>query len=278
MNDFDLNALQKKILELVSYFDYFCNEHNIKYYLMGGTALGAVRHRGFIPWDDDFDVFMDNYNYNKFIEMATTELDTDKYYFQKENTKEWPLFFSKLRINGTTFIEKDVVGRDMHHGIYIDIMCLNGAFENIIFRGMQYIAARGLSARALIQRGYTTNSIYKKTLLTLASIVISNPIQNLLLKFVRMLNHKDTKFVGHFFGRAPFKRTTFLRDYLGKSRYIYFDDLKLPVPYKVENYLTVRYGSNYMEMPSEEVKAKYPSHAFIIDINESYEKYLNIKN
>ena len=62
----DLRQLQNKILELVEYFDAFCAKYNIEYYLMGGTALGAVRHKGFIPWDDDFDVFMDKENYNKF--------------------------------------------------------------------------------------------------------------------------------------------------------------------------------------------------------------------
>ena len=127
MNNKELKLLHNKIIELVHYFDFFCKENKIVYYLMGGTALGAVRHSGFIPWDDDFDVFMDRENYLKFLSVAKYNLDTDKYYFQKENTKELPLYFSKIRMNNTTFIEKDVVGRDMHHGVYIDVMCLNSS-------------------------------------------------------------------------------------------------------------------------------------------------------
>ena len=96
MNNKELKLLHNKIIELSDYFDSFCRKNNIVYYLMGGTALGAVRHSDFIPWDDDFDVFMDRENYLKFLSVAKYNLDTDKYYFQQENTKELPLYFSKI--------------------------------------------------------------------------------------------------------------------------------------------------------------------------------------
>ena len=127
MNHLELKKLHAKILEIADYFDSFCKENNIKYFLMGGTALGAVRHNGFIPWDDDFDVFMDYDNYNKLLRIVDNKIDKTKFYFQRENTYEWPLYFSKLRLNNTTFIEKDLIGKDMHQGIYIDIMYLNNA-------------------------------------------------------------------------------------------------------------------------------------------------------
>ena len=84
-NSRDLKELQNKMLELVEYFDIFCGKHDIVYYLMGGTALGAVRHAGFIPWDDDFDVFMDYKNYQKFCHIIKYDLDKEKYFFQEEN-------------------------------------------------------------------------------------------------------------------------------------------------------------------------------------------------
>ena len=159
MNTKKLSDLHLAILEIAQDFDEFCKKNDIIYYLMGGSALGAMRHKGFIPWDDDFDVFMDSANYAKFISIAKKNLDINKYYLQEEDTDEWPLFFSKIRMNNTTFIEQDVAHLNMHHGIYIDIMCLNNAFHNKPLRFLQYLSAKTLSASVLGKRGYTTNSI-----------------------------------------------------------------------------------------------------------------------
>jgi lipopolysaccharide cholinephosphotransferase len=274
MNDQQLKLLHKKILEIALDFNVFCLKNNITYYLMGGSALGSMRHKGFIPWDDDFDVFMDSDNYFKFLKIARNKLNTDKYYFQEENTQEWPLFFSKVRMNNTTFIEKDVATRRMHHGIYIDVMCLNYAFENKFLRRMQYLSARILSSSALSKKGYITNSKIKKILLLASRVLTAGPLKNMLLSFVRINNSNKTSLVGHFFGRAPFLKTTFPVDFLSEPRYTSFEGISLPVPKEVERYLVVRYGNKYMELPSKEEMAKYPSHAYIVDTKKSYKKYI----
>ena len=80
----DIKDFQYKILEIAFYFDEFCKKYDIEYYLMGGSALGAVRHHGFIPWDDDFDVFMTFNNYHKFLHYASIHLDTEKFHLQRE--------------------------------------------------------------------------------------------------------------------------------------------------------------------------------------------------
>lgn len=247
----DIKLLQNKILEIAIYFDKFCKEHGIVYYLMGGSALGAIRHQGFIPWDDDFDVFMTYENYQKFLEKAKKHLDTEKFYLQEENTDEWPLFFSKLRMNGTTLIEEDTKDRNMHKGIYIDIMCLNNESDNKFLAFCQYFAAKLLIAKTLAKRGYDTASASKKLAMNIAKIFIGKRGEKRLINFIRRFNSKNTKKVGHYFGKAKYGKTSFSREFLGKQRYVDFENVKLPVPEKVEEYLTVRFG-DYMKLPSEE--------------------------
>ncbi|MEO1953812.1 MAG: LicD family protein [Campylobacterales bacterium] len=274
MNDKELKQLHNKILEIIEYFDKFCKDNGITYYLMGGSALGAMRHQGFIPWDDDFDVFMDYENYMRFLDIADKKLDKNRFYFQKENTKEWLLYFSKIRMNGTTFIEENLKDKQMHHGIYIDIMCLNGASSIKSIRYIQYLSARVLSAIALSHSSYKTNSLAKKVMLYLAKYIDNDIVKSNLLRFVRYFNNKEHTLVGHFFGRASFDKTSFDKSYLGKPRYVKFEKLMLPVPSEVEKYLTLRYGKEYMKLPSDEVKAQYPSHACIVDTQKSYKEYI----
>ena len=274
MKSKQLSDLHVTILEIARDFDVFCNENDITYYLMGGSALGAMRHQGFIPWDDDFDVFMDSANYHKFINVAKARLDKIKYYLQEEDTDEWPLFFSKIRMNNTTFIEQDVAQLPIHHGIYIDIMCLNNVFDSKPLRFLQYFSAKILSASVLGKRGYATNSVTKKVILKVASVAVFGFIKTGLLRFVRSQNSKHSKKVGHFFGRAPFSRTTFQASYLSKPRYVDFDGLLLPVPKDVEKYLEIRYGADWMGQPSQKVIDSYPSHAYITDTKKDYSFYL----
>jgi lipopolysaccharide cholinephosphotransferase len=274
MSKQELSELHSAILTIANDFDLFCRQHGITYYLMGGSALGAMRHQGFIPWDDDFDVFMDSTNYYKFIHAAKVRLDKIKYHLQEEDSEEWPLFFSKIRMNNTTFIEQDVAQYPIHHGIYIDIMCLNNAFDSKPLRFLQYLSAKILSASVLGKRGYATNSVAKKITVRIASITVFGIIKTVLLRLVRSQNSKHSKKVGHFFGRAPFSRTTFQASWLSTPRYVDFDGLLLPVPKDVEKYLEIRYGADWMGQPSQKVIDSYPSHAYITDTKKDYSFYL----
>jgi lipopolysaccharide cholinephosphotransferase len=274
-NVLDLKSLQNKILELVEYFDLFCKENDIKYYLMGGTALGAIRHKGFIPWDDDFDVFMDSGNYKKFCNIIKYKLDKEKYFFQEHDTEENPLWFSKIRINNTTLIEKDTKGRKMHQGIFMDVMCLYNTPSNIVIRYAQYFCARILSAKALSEKGYLTNSKLKKIYINMSKYLITNSIKRNLYSFVNRFNGEESKMTGHLFGRTPFCNSSFKREVLGEPRYVQFEHLKLPVPQYAEDYLRVTFGESFMEIPSQEERDKHPQHAFVFDVSKSYKFYLN---
>ena len=268
-----MNNVQHKILEIVEYFDRFCNNHNINYFLMGGSALGAIRHKGFIPWDDDFDVFMLPSDYYSFIEACESKLDSQRFYLQRERTDEWPLYFSKLRMNGTTFIEKDTIDRVMHKGFYIDIMCLNFTTKNLVVRYLQYFSARLLTVATLNARGYKTDNLLKKVVLKILSPLITNSVQNFLLKIVQVFNRRTTSYLGHFFGRAKFANTCFPKTLIGNGRKVRFENLYLPVLDNVESYLEIRYGREFMKMPSKKTRDMYPNHFIYANPDMDYKSF-----
>ena len=154
-----LSEHQKLLLSMLKDFDAVCRKHNIQYMLFAGTALGAVRHRGFIPWDDDADVIMLRSEYERFFECAAKDFDTGKYFVQREFSPHWPMQFSKLRLNNTACIEKyHPKDPEIHQGVYIDIFpCDNLAYKKAV-RKLQFSASKIVIAKALYARGYETDS------------------------------------------------------------------------------------------------------------------------
>ncbi len=267
--------LQDKILEIMVYIDEFCRSHNITYYLMGGSALGAMRHGGFIPWDDDMDIFMDYENFNRFAVACETDLDTDRFYYQAMNTKELPYFFAKLRMNGTAYLEEVHKGRDVHQGIFIDIMCLTNAAPEGLKRKIQYYAAGLLRAKAVTQTNYHADSKKKAIEMAVARAVVRGPIKKLLMKEVFKYNKNPSDDQAHVFCKTKYTNSFYPTSYFGEPRYVPFEKVKLAVPSNVEDYLRISYGDDYMEMPSEETKAMYQSHVAQWDVNKSYEELIN---
>lgn len=268
-------TLQDKILEIMVYIDAFCNRHGITYYLMGGSALGAMRHGGFIPWDDDIDIFMDYINFNRFKAACETDLDTERFYYQAMNTEEWPHFFAKLRMNGTSYLEDINKGRNVHQGIFVDIMCLTNAAPVGIKRRLQYYAAGLLKARAVTQTNYHPNSKKKVIEMIIAQAVVRGPVKEFLMNEVFKYNKKPSEDQAHLFGRAKYKNSFYPTSDFGKPRYVPFENVNLAVPGNVEDYLTIRYGETYMKMPSEKTKDMYKSHQILWDVNKSYKEYIN---
>uniref|UniRef100_UPI0028A6D70E LicD family protein n=1 Tax=Exiguobacterium sp. TaxID=44751 RepID=UPI0028A6D70E len=119
-------SFNKKIqLEALNFLISYLDKHQIEYFVIAGTLLGAVRHKGFIPWDDDIDIGLKREEYEKFIELFSKEFNSDSkklYFLQNWHTeKEFAMPFTKLRVNQTIykeFVTKDI---NFHHVIYIDI-------------------------------------------------------------------------------------------------------------------------------------------------------------
>ena len=133
-----LRRLQLTQLEILKIFDGFCREHDLKYSLYAGSLLGAVRHQGFIPWDDDLDVCMDRADYDRFLKLWPEHPVVGYVLQNKENSKYYDQSFTKLRKDHTTFLQDEWEIGNHHTGIFLDIFPVdripNGTWNQRIFK------------------------------------------------------------------------------------------------------------------------------------------------
>ena len=150
----NLRAHQLLLLEMLKEVDKICKKHDISYSLFAGSALGAIRHQGFSPWDDDLDIVMLRKDYERFLAIAETELDPEQYFLQKEFSEHWPMFFSKLRKNGTACIERQrPKDRLMHQGIYIDIFPCDNLSDHGVVRKLTLVGSTSRTSFIWQQEG-----------------------------------------------------------------------------------------------------------------------------
>lgn len=266
----EINELQKIQLSMLKDFDAVCQKHRISYQLFSGTALGAVRHKGFIPWDDDIDVVMLREDYERFFDSASKELDSNKYYVQREFSEHWPMFFSKLRLNGTTYIEKyHSHDARIHQGIYIDIFPCDNLSDSRLMQKFQYIASKIVIAKSLYARGYETNSTVKKCFMQFCRILPTEPFKRLC---IRRNDSSSLKVHTFFGGGKKFERSIFFREWFEQSVKMRFEDSEFPVSAHYDEMLRVMYG-DYMVMPTLEQRV-CKRHAAIVDINKPYTFHL----
>lgn len=264
-----LQQHQAVLYELLQAFDAVCRKHDIKYMLFAGTALGAVRHAGFIPWDDDLDVVMLRPEYERFMALAPAELNAEKYYLQSEGSPHWPLFFSKLRRNGTTCLER-YVPRDaqMHQGVYIDIFPCDNLADGALMRRLQYAASKAVIAKALDKRGYLTDSLLRKSFMLLCRALPEKPLK----RFVQHRGNASTAYVHTFFGgAASYGRNIFPREWFDKTVQLPFADGEYPVSARYDALLTRQYG-DYMALPPPEARG-CKVHAEFVDLERPYTDY-----
>lgn len=261
---------QAVLLELLNTFDAVCKKHNIKYTLFAGTALGAVRHQGFIPWDDDLDVVMLRSEYERFLQIAQSELDQETYFLQKEYSEHWPMYFSKLRKNNTACIERYVPKDPMtHQGVYIDIFPCDNLSDNALTQKFQYLASKIIIAKSLKKRGYLTDNSAKKVFMVLCSILPLRPI----LKFTKRQNENNSEWVHTFLGGgAKFEKNIYPRKWFTETVMLPFMNGAYPVSGYYDEMLHQLYGDYMTPIPAAQRGCKV--HAVLVDVENSYTNYL----
>lgn len=242
--------LQEVILSIAKDVDALCKANDIKYYLLGGSAIGAIRHKGFIPWDDDLDIIMDSKNYEKFIEVCRTKLDSEKFYFQ-EGVKDWPLPFSKVKLRGTHLKEYEGTDSAETDGIYIDIFKMDNVSNNKFMAHWQYFCGKLYLAYQLSIRTYKSASLKKRLVMLLASPLKWRVLREWIYSQTTKYNNTETDYYGFFFGRTRYHNAVVRKDLFGEPTYVPFEDTMLPVAQEYHKYLTHMFG-DYMKLPPEE--------------------------
>ena len=249
-DEYGILKLQNIILNIMKYIHDLCEKHQIEYYMIGGTALGAVRHGGFIPWDDDLDIAMTRENYDRFIEVCQTELDEDDFYLQV-GRKDWPLYFSKLRLKGTLFDEDvaiDEVAME-NRGIFVDVFPLDFSSNNQFGRIWQYVCSKLLIADCMKKRRNYHAKGFLKRMATVASFPLKQQrIRQFFYHQVTKYNQQQTSYIGDFFEITRLRDASYSNQLWGSPQKFKFEQIELYGPEEMHEYLSTYFG-NYMQLP-----------------------------
>lgn len=264
--------LQDKILEIAVYVDSVCRENNIDYCLMGGSALGAKRHGGFIPWDDDLDIFMTPSQYEKFRAVFREKGDHEKYYLQEWGAVDGMVTISKVRMNHTTYIEESFKDWDMHQGIYIDIFILHTCPNNKLAQMHQCLWAKYVIMKGLAIRGYNRRGGFLGFALKVMAKMPDYFLVKHGLKQVYRYQNQQTDYFCNFMGKAVFSNAIYKHEYFAETEYAPFEKVELRVPKKLHEFLSDRFG-NYMKPPSPD-RIKWEQHAQEWDVEKDFHEKL----
>lgn len=269
--DGKLTAIQNVLLAFLLEVDRICKKHNIKYFLGGGSLLGAIRHKGFIPWDDDADVMMLREDYDKFLKVLPDEL-SNKFSYQTYKSKELNHFpFTKIRINNTVLSTEFTSNFDyLHQGIFLDVLAQDRTSDNKFIRKIHMRATaafrwlvldkwRGTSVKGRSKLSSFVANVLKAVL----PMAFLEYMQNKLMVLYK--NKKKCKYLYDSMGRN-IGNGAFPAEWLSDAVWVDFENTKLPVPKEYNKYLTYLYG-DYMNMIP--VSKRHVSHDIVqIDLGE----------
>ena len=274
-----MNDLQKKELEILKYFIQICDELNLKYYLVCGSALGAVKYKGFIPWDDDVDVALLRPDYERFLEKAPEMLPEWIFVQNYRTEKEFPLLMTKLRDSRTTLIEEDFAQLPIHHGIFVDVFPLDGYPQDsrdiVQFEKKKKYLMRRQFVRMMGKRGKFGANIRTTGLWFLYRFFgYCKDTRKLLSKYEKFLasypvctsrvicNH------GNWQGKLEYAEV----EQYGEGIEAEFEGISVRIPERFDAYLRQKYGDYMQELPIEQQKSHHKN--LIVDCGKSYKAYM----
>ena len=260
----ELRALQNELLCILKEIDQICKRNDIKYFAVGGTLLGAVRHHGFIPWDDDIDIGMLRSDYNKFISIAKKELPNDYFILNFNENNHFPASFTKVCKKNTTFVEYETRKLKYPHCLFVDIMRYDKTFDDSNKRTKH------------LKKGKMYHQLFKSKMLWGVSSLSSakkkklgkvvRPILHILLSPFpkKFIYNKMIKSMSKYNNLIEGEPITFWSEerFANPAKCYFplvissFEDIEIPIPNNYDVILKKQYG-NYMELPPKEKRVSH---------------------
>ena len=266
--------LQLELLKIMKVFHQICEENGLKYYMLGGTCLGAIRHKGFIPWDDDMDVGMPRKDYDLFCRKATELLPENlelKYYRTDKNS---PFHFAKLINSNTTLIEPKY--HDYVEGIYIDVFPLDNLVKYNLSNKLR--CHKIWFKHACIMNHCSTENkagIVRKAFLRYSKMRNLDRLHTSLEKLMVKESNMKTAYLCNFLG-AWKEREIIPADIFEQPVLYTFENCEFYGPKDTNAYLTSLYG-DYMKLPPKEQQVNRHDY-YYVSLEKSYKDYKGVDN
>lgn len=272
MENVVLDKVHKSILKIMDEIVRICDKHNIEYFLVGGTLLGAIRHKGFIPWDDDLDIGMFRSEYLRFIEVCKYELSNDFVLDCSEVNSKYFLPFAKLRLKNTIYLEPGIENYQGPQGIWVDIFPLDNSDKqmSLILRVKSFYVNR-IRREILLRLNFNkkekrlsrfdkTNiykSLIKFVLCWWIYILKTDNLTKLQQKIMQLNKNNHSQYLVNFGSRYGIKKQTMKREIYYPTNKMEFEGRLYKVPNDYEYIVKRLYGEKYMELPPIEQRVTH---------------------
>lgn len=245
MEKSELAKLHTTEKEILDEFVRICDAHSLNYCLIAGTLLGAVRHRGFIPWDDDIDVAMPREDFMRFIDVANYELDK-KFFLQSTYTdKNWFRIFAKIRMKNTVFLESGRENFSENDGIFIDIFPLDCGNKH----GQIYEKLKNKYVNII--KGHIRMAYHEIPINFSHSILQIFPLE-VFIKIRDSWFKKEGNYYISYGSNCGTLKQTMPKEWYEPYAMLEFEGDRYKVPGQYDKVLSKLYGNNYMELPPED--------------------------
>ena len=278
-----MNRLQENILEVYKPVKELCDTHGLRYFAIGGTCIGAVRHEGFIPWDDDMDIAMPREDYNRFLELAKDNLPSHLEVFNGSDKDHSDFTFTKIHNNRTMFTSTFLENfPDSYTGVFLDVMPIDGLPDNETIRKKYTKKLENISRnsrrRKLLDYDAHEGQSGDDILYTLYILNLKlHPIRyysNKLLKILPKYSFEQGE--GIIFGwTADNSNRIFHKEDFLSWKSVRFEDTEVRIPIGYDRYLRKQIG-DYTKLPDPDKRVTH--HDAIIDLDKSYKDYARIKS